>query len=429
MKHSLLSSCIGPALLSVLVFGVTACDIFNEPPPRYNTVVGPKKAPILNPGGEGPNTIALHQFEETERYTTQYPSPEDIQALEEAQQGMMEPLPEPVMAGNDAPPPTPAEMSPEMQEAMAAMQEANAPAAAAPDSPLAEAETRRRPLAMQDTQGQFEGALDSFDSLPAVTEESAPVASIESQPIPVASASVEAAPTQASPSWSEDPASKADADSYPKLSSVPAVPTDVKNNAATTKQAFADVAQEGAAQQTEAATNKQAVDELHKALQAEAEQASIATYEPAPVPAQQQISSAPLEQPQTASLPAPAEVAPVAPAPVAPIAPQPVEMATTAPAPITPMPAAPMDLAPAPVSVPATPINAFRVPEEPAENLPVTPVPMAASEEDIYNAPADGLAPIRLVPPSGMAESRLSLPQSRYANRRGASAGMTYRHN
>lgn len=422
MKKALLSSA-SSTLLAALVLSTAACDFFNDPPPRYNTVVGGKRAPILNPGGEGPATIPLQQFEETDRYTMQYPSAEDMQALEEAQGGMMEPLP-----------PESADMPVEAAAPAEVMGEYSA------DMP-AEEGPRRRPLAQAEisgTEGFDQQPLQSFDDVGRLPTDTPSVAMMQPAPTPVVNESpmpaiAEQAPVVASDqepvaptnsAWSDNPNPPADdAASYPKLSSVPSVPANVKQNAAATRAEFADVAAEGAAQTAGVQHNQDAVEELNRALQAEAEQhQAVSTYQPEALPPQQQVEAAPLEQP----LP-PQEMAALPPStePVPPAAPAPQWQ---------PVPPAPMDTAPAqhaaPQQQPATPISNFQMPE-PTGQEQNYPVATGAPTQDMYNAPADGLAPIQLVPPSQMGSpSRPTLPPSRYEARRMGSStgGPAYRH-
>lgn len=46
-------------LLACTTLTVTGCGLNRQPPPRYNTVVGEKHAPVLNPNGQGPSGLPI----------------------------------------------------------------------------------------------------------------------------------------------------------------------------------------------------------------------------------------------------------------------------------------------------------------------------------------------------------------------------------
>lgn len=441
---------VSSLFVSLLAFSTTGCDLFNEPPPRYNTVAGERRVPILNPGGEGPNTIALHQFEETERYTTKYPTAEDMAAIAEVEGGELpeEEFAEAQMVADE---PLPADIAPMPENQMAMT------------PPPVEPMNAARPETQPEEKGFFGSLFDFGGNEPAPqrkslntasepeVEQAVPVSAVESENMqpPVVTETVKtipanewtpSAPLSAAPGNAPAelmPQQQQQNGEYPKLSSVPDMPNDVKARADSTRAEFEEIQKQQAA--AEKPVNNNAEKELQAALEAEQSAPPVASYQPEAV-SPQQVMTAPLP-PEGAAGPAPvAANAPLTPAPLPNPAPidtaseaSPMETASPlpvqpyAPAPVppqaveayTPPPAPSPTVAPAPSGV--TTIANFSQPEP--VSVPQPAVMTASPSVDVYSGSADGvtsdgLPPISLVPPQQFGGSRGYLPDSRYASRR-----------
>ena len=366
---------------------LTACTGFQKQPPRYNTVAGAKRAPVLNPGGA--NYI-----------------PPEMQAAEDGTMpvGMMNevppaPMPQPVMM---APQPMPAPVVPEAgrkvplgnQQAMAAeMPPAMMMAEPMPMEPVKAAE------------------LQSPEMAPPAYAPPAPMsapAAVQPEPSALAmgTAPQPSEPVAYQPMTNEN-------GEFPTLQEVPPVPSGMEERASGVRQEAADF------------TNQSAQ------LPPLGEVAS-----PAPAPAA--LPSYEQELHSSVS-PAPVEPEPVALAPAE--QPTPLQQAgNTYDAYYEAQEQQQPSVAPAPVSgdMPAgEPLPTYEPMETAEEANPVEPQPVDVMQpmpmetaENVYEEPAyeaapSGLPPIQLRAPSGSAggvygagvQGSDVLPQSRYSGR------------
>jgi hypothetical protein len=391
MRTSLLSSRLMlTAAMSTLLMAsplLSGCSSFEKQPPRYNTVMGNKRAPILNPGG------------------TNFTS---VEPDTEAGPGVPEPLPAGMNAGMPVAPGSMAMMT--NDPAMAPMM----------DRPLMpdnasfdEGAGRKVPMGNQQALAAERGMVDVAQTAPMIPVQSADMmaplpSDMYSQDGQGLAMGVQPQPMETAgyqPMTNED-------GEFPTLSEVPPVTRGMKDDARAARRDAAAFTQ-----------NAQSLPPLDQVSSPPVDQAPVLSEAP-PSPL-----NPPIEQAQPASLPTYEQEVQSAYAmpPAAMSEPQPL-VDSAAPTPLEQAGQTYDEYYAEPVPAMAPPPPAYSdVPSDTvyeAEPMPVETAYGAPSEYDMnYPASPSGLPPIQLRPPVSMAGSPAAvaqgrfLPASRYANR------------
>lgn len=373
---------LSPLMAGLLVCSaltLAGCGLNREPPPRYNTVVGEKRAPVLNPNGQGYSGLP---YASAPPYPIPpgpppYPQVDEV-PLEDTVSVVPMPNTPQTMGGL----PGPAE-----EQAMQGLE----------PMPVPPQEKRSWYSGVTDWfGGSQEDAMEQHAELPhkapqeniAAYEEQHGVSAV---PVPDVAASdmppTPPAPEEGVAAAEMPPPMTTDGQGYPVLAETPPAPV---NPDAQLAEAQAQM-QAMQAQQAEAANAR-----------ATQQEDSGEAYAPPPAPMPAPVAEAPAEwhpvgEPAPVTAPAPAE------------APQQAQVPDWQPV-VPPAPPTPVTAAPQPVYVAApAPEPIYAPPPAPEPAYVPAPMPMSEPVQVMQEVPAtsvaadDGLPPINLMPPSSVA--------------------------